>query len=49
MEVKTWQQEDPGLEQLRAKAQGQQSLSFDIARDGVLKYIGRLCVSDVAQ
>ncbi|WMV45935.1 hypothetical protein MTR67_039320, partial [Solanum verrucosum] len=47
VEVKSRQQENPSLEQLRAKAQDQQSLAFDIAEDGVLRYSGRLCVPNV--
>ena len=47
VEVKSRQQEDPSLEQLRAKAQDQQSLAFDIAGDGVLRYSGRLRVPNV--
>jgi len=48
VEVKSRQQEDPSLEQLRAKAQDQQSLALDIVGDGVLRYNGRLCVPNVA-
>ncbi|WMV26553.1 hypothetical protein MTR67_019938, partial [Solanum verrucosum] len=48
IEVKSRQQEDPSLEQLRSKAQNQQTLAFDIAEDEVLRYSGRLCVSNVA-
>ena len=48
VEVKSRQQEDPSLEQLSIKAQDQQSLAFDIAEDGVLRYSGRLCVPNVA-
>ena len=48
VEVKSQQQEDPSLEQLRAKAQNQQILAFDIAGDRVLRYSGRLCVPNVA-
>ncbi|WMV37557.1 hypothetical protein MTR67_030942 [Solanum verrucosum] len=48
VEVKSRQQEDLSLEQLRAKAQNQQTLAFDIAGDGVLRYSGRLYVPNVA-
>ena len=48
MEVKAWQHEDPSLEQLRPKAQNEQTLAFDIAGDGVLRYSGRLYVPNVA-
>ena len=48
VEVISWQQQDPSLEQLRAKAQNQQTFALDIAGDGVLRYSGRLCVPNVA-
>ncbi|WMV25501.1 hypothetical protein MTR67_018886, partial [Solanum verrucosum] len=47
VQVKARQQEDPSLEQLRAKAQDQHSLVFDIARDVVFIYNSRLCVPNV--
>lgn len=37
IEVKARQQEDPSLEQLRAKTRDQQSLAFDIKGDRVLR------------
>ena len=48
VEVKSRQQEDPSLEQLRAKAQNQQTLAFDIVGDGILRYSDRLCVLNSA-
>ncbi|XP_015161570.1 uncharacterized protein [Solanum tuberosum] len=48
VEVKSQQQKDPSLKQLRSEAQDQQSLAFDIVEDGVLRYNCRLCVPNVA-
>lgn len=48
MEVKARQHKDSDLEKFKGKAQQQESLSFNIGGEGVLRYKGRLCVPDVA-
>lgn len=40
---------DPSLDQLRENPQYQHSLKFDISRDGVLRYSGRLCILNFAR
>ena len=42
-------QESPSLEQLRSKALDQQSLSYDIVGDEVLRYNSQLCVWNVSR